>query len=113
MDMIPGRTNTLVVRATKPGRYRGVCAEFCGLGHALMAFDVVAMEPAAFDAWLDRAARPRRSRGAAARRGAVRAGMAAPAATRSAAPRTRRARSAPTCTHIGDRARRSPRASCR
>ena len=52
MDMIPGRTNTLVVRADKPGRYRGQCAEFCGLSHALMAFDVIAMPPAAFDAWL-------------------------------------------------------------
>ena len=51
MDMIPGRINTLVVRATKPGRYRGVCTEFCGLSHALMAFEVVAMEPAAFDRW--------------------------------------------------------------
>ena len=53
MDMIPGRTNTLVVRAERAGRYRGQCAEFCGLSHALMALDVVAMEPAAFDAWLD------------------------------------------------------------
>lgn len=52
MDMIPGRTNTLVVRAEKAGRYRGQCAEFCGLSHALMALDVVAMPPAAFDAWL-------------------------------------------------------------
>ena len=52
MDMIPGRTNRLVVRATKAGTYRGVCAEFCGLGHALMAFDVIAMEPAAFERWL-------------------------------------------------------------
>jgi cytochrome c oxidase subunit 2 len=52
MDMIPGRTNRLVVKAEKPGTYRGVCAEFCGLSHALMAFDVIAMEPAAFDRWL-------------------------------------------------------------
>ncbi len=58
MDMIPGRTNRLVVRATKAGTYRGVCAEFCGLGHALMAFDVVAMEPAAFERWLAVQARP-------------------------------------------------------
>ena len=58
MDMIPGRTNRLVVRATKAGTYRGVCAEFCGLGHALMAFDVVAMEPAAFERWLAAQARP-------------------------------------------------------
>lgn len=52
VDMVPGRTNRLVVRATRAGRFRGQCAEFCGLSHALMAFDVVAMEPAAFDAWL-------------------------------------------------------------
>ncbi|MDY0958403.1 cytochrome c oxidase subunit II [Sphingomonas sp. CFBP8993] len=66
MDMIPGRINTLVVRAEKPGRYRGQCAEFCGLSHALMAFDVIAMPPAAFDAWLANEARPARTGGDAA-----------------------------------------------
>lgn len=68
MDMIPGRTNRLVVKAQKPGTYRGVCAEFCGLSHALMAFDVIAMEPAAFDTWLASARQPVRraqDRGAA------------------------------------------------
>ena len=63
MDMIPGRTNRLVVRATRAGRYRGQCTEFCGLSHALMAFDVVAMEPAAFDAWLERQRAPARAQG--------------------------------------------------
>jgi cytochrome c oxidase subunit 2 len=58
MDMIPGRTNRLVVRATKAGTYRGVCAEFCGLGHALMAFDVIAMEPTAFERWLAEQRKP-------------------------------------------------------
>ena len=58
MDMIPGRTTRLVVRATRAGVFRGVCAELCGLGHALMAFDVVAMEPADFDAWLQSLAAP-------------------------------------------------------
>ena len=52
MDLIPGRTNRLSLLATKPGRYRGQCAEFCGISHALMAFPAIAMEPAAFDAWL-------------------------------------------------------------
>ena len=52
VDMVPGRTNRLVVHATRAGRFRGQCAEFCGLSHALMAFEVVVMEPAAFDAWL-------------------------------------------------------------
>lgn len=58
MDMIPGRENTLVVRATRAGVYRGACAELCGLSHARMAFDVVAMDPAEFDAWLADLARP-------------------------------------------------------
>jgi cytochrome c oxidase subunit 2 len=64
MDMIPGRTNRLVVKAEKAGVFRGVCAEFCGLSHALMAFDVIAMEPEAFDAWFAAARTPpRRSQG--------------------------------------------------
>lgn len=58
VDMIPGRTNKLVVLATEAGNYRGVCAEFCGLSHARMAFDVVAMEQDAFDQWLVENARP-------------------------------------------------------
>jgi len=64
MDMIPGRTNDLVVRATRTGVYRGACAEFCGLSHALMAFDVIAMEPVDFDRWLEAAARPAGAAGA-------------------------------------------------
>ena len=58
VDMIPGRTNRLVVKATRAGVFRGVCAEFCGLSHARMAFDVIAMPPVAFDRWLGRAGRP-------------------------------------------------------
>lgn len=53
LDMIPGRSNRLVLHATRPGVYRGVCAEFCGRSHALMAFPVVAMERAEFDRWLE------------------------------------------------------------
>ncbi|WP_245444505.1 cytochrome c oxidase subunit II [Microvirga sp. KLBC 81] len=51
IDMIPGRINRLNFTAERPGIYRGVCAEFCGDQHARMAFDVVALEPAAFEAW--------------------------------------------------------------
>lgn len=58
VDMIPGRTNRLVARATRPGEFRGVCAEFCGVSHARMRFDVAAMEPEAFDRWLAEQARP-------------------------------------------------------
>jgi cytochrome c oxidase subunit 2 len=50
-DLIPGRDNSLDFTAQRTGIYRGQCAEFCGVQHAHMAFTVVALEPAAFDAW--------------------------------------------------------------
>ena len=49
---------------TRPGRYRGQCAEFCGLQHAHMASTVVAEPPAASARWL----RAQRARGRGARR---------------------------------------------
>ena len=52
MDMIPGRSNRLSLLATKPGTYRGPCAEYCGTSHALMAFTAVAMQPQEFRQWL-------------------------------------------------------------
>jgi cytochrome c oxidase subunit 2 len=58
IDMIPGRINRLNFTAERPGIYRGVCAEFCGDQHARMAFDMVALEPAAFEAWRSEQARP-------------------------------------------------------
>jgi cytochrome c oxidase subunit 2 len=58
IDMIPGRTNLLRLQADAPGVYRGQCAEFCGGPHALMGLEVVAMEPAAYDAWVARMALP-------------------------------------------------------
>ena len=42
MDAIPGRTNRIRIEADSPGIYAGLCAEFCGLGHARMRFDVQA-----------------------------------------------------------------------
>jgi cytochrome c oxidase subunit II len=59
-DMIPGLVNRMVIEADRPGIYRGVCAEYCGAQHALMAFDVIVMEPAAFEAWLEREGAPAR-----------------------------------------------------
>lgn len=54
MDMIPGRTTHLALRPERTGTFRGVCAEYCGSSHALMAFDVVVMEKQAFRDWLER-----------------------------------------------------------
>ena len=53
MDMIPGRTNALTVTATRIGRFRGQCAEFCGLSHPLMAFEVVVVSTENYAAYLD------------------------------------------------------------
>lgn len=58
MDMIPGRTNSLTLEATRTGTYRAPCAEFCGTSHALMAFSAIVMEPDDFDQWLDARSRP-------------------------------------------------------
>jgi len=52
-DLIPGRTNHLLVTPRRIGRYRGQCAEFCGLQHAWMALDVTVEPQAAFNAWTD------------------------------------------------------------
>jgi len=52
LDLIPGDTNDLRLAADKPGTYVGVCAEYCGLQHAHMAFRIVADPPADFRRWL-------------------------------------------------------------
>jgi cytochrome c oxidase subunit II len=53
-DLIPGRTALLNLRADQPGLYRGQCAEFCGLEHAMMALQVVAEPSAQYEAWAAR-----------------------------------------------------------
>lgn len=53
MDMIPGRTNTLSLTATEPGLYRGQCAEFCGVSHPRMAFEVRVVTAEEFANWLE------------------------------------------------------------
>lgn len=52
VDMMPGRVNRLKLAPTRTGRFRGVCAEYCGEAHALMAFDVQVLEPEKFNEWL-------------------------------------------------------------
>jgi cytochrome c oxidase subunit 2 len=53
IDLLPGRVNRILLYAAKPGRYRGQCAEFCGLQHAHMSTYVFADPPDRFKAWLD------------------------------------------------------------
>jgi cytochrome c oxidase subunit 2 len=52
IDMFPGRETRMAVEPLEPGLYRGQCAEFCGLSHALMAFDTVVMRPEEFAEWI-------------------------------------------------------------
>jgi cytochrome c oxidase subunit 2 len=58
MDLIPGRVTRLALEPTRTGVFRGACAEYCGASHALMAFVVIVLEPADFQAWLEGQARP-------------------------------------------------------
>jgi len=58
LDMIPGRRNILTLTATKPGVFRGQCAEYCGGAHAMMSFFVVAHEPSEYAAWRAHEASP-------------------------------------------------------
>ncbi|MGH7987379.1 MAG: cytochrome c oxidase subunit II [Candidatus Binataceae bacterium] len=51
-DVVPGHPNHIWLEASKPGRYLGACAEFCGTEHAWMRFIVVAQPQAEFDAWV-------------------------------------------------------------
>ena len=58
IDTDPGKTNAIELNAQRVGRYRGQCAEFCGLQHAHMAMYVFVDSPAAFRRWLARQAKP-------------------------------------------------------
>jgi cytochrome c oxidase subunit 2 len=50
-DMVPGRVHTNKIEADEPGIYAGQCTEFCGLSHANMRMEVIALEPEAFEEW--------------------------------------------------------------
>ena len=50
-DMVPGRVQTVRLQADEPGIYAGQCTEFCGLSHANMRMEVVALTGEDFEAW--------------------------------------------------------------
>jgi cytochrome c oxidase subunit II len=52
-DMVPGRVHTVRLQADEPGIYAGQCAEFCGLSHANMRMEVVALTAEDFQTWKD------------------------------------------------------------
>jgi cytochrome c oxidase subunit 2 len=51
-DLIPGVDNQVDVTPTQEGTFRGRCAEFCGLDHWRMYFQVRLVSAEEFDAWL-------------------------------------------------------------
>ncbi len=57
-DMVPGRVHTWNFQANQPGIFAGQCAEFCGLSHANMRMEIVALDDADFQAWIDNQLKP-------------------------------------------------------
>lgn len=51
-DATPGYTMHFDFTPTRTGMFHGLCAEFCGLDHALMTFTVKVVPPAQYDRWL-------------------------------------------------------------
>ena len=51
-DVVPNRTNHILLQADHPGTYFGQCAEFCGLQHGRMKFRVVALSQSDWEAWV-------------------------------------------------------------
>lgn len=54
IDAVPGRINPLRLQADRAVPMRGQCAEFCGLRHAHMHFDVQVLDAAQWRAFLTR-----------------------------------------------------------
>lgn len=55
-DLLPKRLNETWFSVSRPGTYRGECAEYCGVEHALMDFSVVAQPRTKFRSWMRKAA---------------------------------------------------------
>ncbi len=51
-DAIAGISNHFDLRPIRTGTYRGQCAEFCGLDHALMSFTIRVVSAADYRRWL-------------------------------------------------------------
>jgi cytochrome c oxidase subunit 2 len=51
-DAIPGRVSTFDLKVVAPGNYGGECAEYCGVFHDAMPFEIRGVSAADFQAWL-------------------------------------------------------------
>ena len=52
-DVLPGQTTSLWFEADTPGTYDLRCTEFCGVSHSRMKGELVVLDEAAYEAWLD------------------------------------------------------------
>lgn len=103
-DLIPGRTATLHLRADRAGTYRGQCAEFCGMEHALMALLVHAVPSAEYETWAANQRQPAPEPAAAdARRGRAVFLNANCARCHAIAGTPAQGRAAPDLTHLASR----------
>ena len=104
VDMIPGRTTTLMLEPTRTGVYDGACAEFCGTSHAFMRLQAIVTARRDFDAWLQHQAAPAQPPGSALARAGraafLRNGCGACHAIRGTPAR---GRLGPDLTHVGSR----------
>ncbi|MCC7369017.1 MAG: cytochrome c oxidase subunit II [Chloroflexi bacterium] len=58
IDAVPNHDNHIWFTAEEPGQYWGQCAEYCGIQHAQMRMNVIAMSPADYQAWVARNSKP-------------------------------------------------------
>jgi cytochrome c oxidase subunit 2 len=58
VQLIPSHVNHITILPVVPGTYLGVCANFCGMGHAKMHFLVIVESSARFTAWFANQLKP-------------------------------------------------------
>lgn len=79
VDMMPGRETRMILEPTRTGRFRGICAEYCGTGHANMMFTVDVLPADVFDQWLRAQSQPALASTATTRGGELFASNGCPA----------------------------------
>jgi cytochrome c oxidase subunit II len=57
-DLMPGYNTDVLMQVDQPGRWRGQCAEYCGLQHAHMSFYMVGESRKDFDNWMTAQVQP-------------------------------------------------------
>ena len=51
-DAVPGYDNFSWLKIDRPGKWKGECAELCGVGHSTMQIVVQAMDQTDYDNWV-------------------------------------------------------------